>query len=59
MIGEDSLMKVVHLSCHKWPTLKYLPDHQPSEEEQTLFFNFLDLYHTSVDSGERKCKLWA
>ena len=30
--------------------------HQPSEWDQIVLFNCLDLYHNPLDSGERQCK---
>ena len=33
-----------------------LPLHQPSEWDQIVFFNCLDVYHKSPDSGERQYK---
>ena len=34
------------------------PGHQPSEGDQIVLFNGLDLYHKSTDSTERQYKSW-
>ena len=31
-------------------------DHQPSEQDQIVSFEFPDLYHRSPDSGKLQCK---
>ena len=39
-----------------WAVQRGSSNHRPSEWEQVVLLNFLDLYHESPDAGERQYK---